>query len=146
VFGQPKPSPDDAERALQCALQLVRILDDWTEWRRQEGKPALDAGIGLHMGTIIGGVLESGFHDEFTVFGDVVNVAQRLEAMTKTLGASLVVSAAMLSRVPASLSAADWIRKDEVELPGRRGTIGIGYLERVGWTQTRDLSDVHRAG
>ena len=144
VFGQPKPSPDDAERALQCALQLVRILDDWTKWRRQEGKPALDVGIGLHMGTIIGGVLESGFHDEFTVFGDVVNVAQRLEAMTKTLDASLVVSSAMLSRVPASLSAAVWIRKDEVDLPGRRGTIGIAYLERMGWTQTQDLSDVHR--
>lgn len=144
VFGQPKPSPDDAERALQCALQLVRILDDWTKWRRQEGKPALDAGIGLHMGTIIGGVLESGFHDEFTVFGDVVNVAQRLEAMTKILEASLVVSAAMLSRVPGSLSAADWKRKDDVELPGRRGTIGIAYLERMGWTQTRDpSSDVH---
>jgi adenylate cyclase len=144
VFGQPKPSPDDAERALQCALQLVRILDDWTKWRRQEGKPALDAGIGLHMGTIIGGVLESGFHDEFTVFGDVVNVAQRLEAMTKTLNAALVVSAAMLNRVPASLSAADWIRKDEVELPGRRGTIAMAYLERVDRTQIpQDRSEIH---
>ncbi|PSH61440.1 adenylate cyclase [Phyllobacterium brassicacearum] len=130
VFGQPKPLPDDADRALKCALHLVRVLEDWTEWRRREGKPALDAGIGLHVGTIVGGVLESGFHDEFTVFGDVVNVAQRLEAMTKTLDASLVVSAAMLDRVPASLSAADWITKDTVELPGRRGTIGIAYIER----------------
>ena len=85
VFGQPKPSHDDADRALECALHLVRILQDWTSWRRHEGRPALDAGIGLHIGIIVGGVLESGFHDEFTVFGDVVNVAQRLEAMTKTL-------------------------------------------------------------
>lgn len=135
VFGQPKPSPDDADRALECALHLVRILQDWTDWRRKGGKPTLDAGIGVHMGVIVGGVLESGFHDEFTVFGDVVNVAQRLEAMTKTFDASIVVSAELLRRVPDSDVLADWVYEDRVELPGRVGTIGIAYLQRrVGTT------------
>jgi adenylate cyclase len=61
VFGQPKPLPDDADRALNCALHLVRVLDEWTERRRRQARPALDAGIGVHVGTIVGGVLESGF-------------------------------------------------------------------------------------
>lgn len=82
------------------------------------------------MGVIVGGVLESGFHDEFTVFGDVVNVAQRLETMTKTFDASIVVSAELLRRVSDSDLLADWVSEDDVELPGRNGTISIAHLQR----------------
>lgn len=131
VFGQPKPMPDDAERALYCALQLNRGLAEWKQRRHQEGKPALDAGIGLHVGPVIGGVLEGGHHDEFTVFGDAVNVAERLERLTKTLDASLVVSAATLAQVPSARDAASWSWKHDVELAGRSAILSIAYLERA---------------
>lgn len=131
VFGQPQPNPDDADRALQCALQLNEMLARWKQRRQTQCRPALDAGIGLHFGPVIGGVLESGYHDEFTVFGDAVNVAERLERLSKTLGASLVVSAALLERVRPSEVAAPWLWRDGVELDGRTGALKVAYLPRT---------------
>lgn len=89
LFGQPKPRADDAERALICALQLVEALEQWRVEAQSRGIASFHAGIGVHIGVVIGGVLESGFHDEFTVIGDAVNVAQRLESVSNpgvTLG------------------------------------------------------------
>lgn len=76
AFGQPHKADDDAARALQCALQLRGALAEWKTQRSRRGDKVLDAGIGLHMGTVMGGILESGSHDEFTLFGDAVNVAK----------------------------------------------------------------------
>jgi adenylate cyclase len=130
VFGQPKPKPDDAERALRCALHLSRALALWKTERQNEGRPALDAGIGLHFGEVIGGILQSAQHDEFTVLGDAVNVSERLERLTKTLDASLVVSGEALALVPDTYGSVPWTWKDGVELEGRSGTLRIAYLQR----------------
>jgi adenylate cyclase len=131
VFGQPDPKPDDAERALHCALRLSEELARWRGQRQREDRAALDAGIGLHIGPVIGGIVESGQHDEFTVFGDAVNVAQRLDRLSKSLGASLVVSASLISKVPSAQKAAAWVWKDGIELVGRTGALEITYLPRL---------------
>lgn len=57
VFGQPRPMDDDADRAMACALDLVDALNDWKNHNALNGQPALDAGIGLHYGKVVGGVL-----------------------------------------------------------------------------------------
>jgi adenylate cyclase len=130
VFGQPRPRDDDAERAIRCALQLSKVLARWRSSRLKEGRPALNAGIGLHLGLVIGGVLESGNHHEFTVLGDAVNVAERLERVAKTLDAALVISGETLDRVPAIATEYSWIWSDDVELEGRAGALRIAYLPR----------------
>jgi len=131
VFGQPRPRADDAERAVMCALRLSRTLADWKLRRHKEGRAALDAGIGLHVGQVIGGILHSGRYDEFTVVGDAVNVSERLERLAKTLNASLVVSAEALELVPSLRQAAPWAWKDGVELEGRTSPLKIAYLPRT---------------
>lgn len=131
VFGHPSSKPDDAERALRCALQIARALADWKARRMQAGLAALDAGIGLHLGPVIGGVLESGQHHEFTVLGDAVNVAQRLENLAKTLDAALVVSADTLDCVPTPTRERPWVWKEGIELEGRSGRLRIAYLPRT---------------
>ena len=90
----------------------------------------MDAGIGLHVGPVIGGVLHSGLHDEFTVFGDAVNVAERLERLSKALDAGIVVSEAVMQEMPSLQSGASWIWADAAELDGRAGRIRIAYLPR----------------
>ena len=132
VFGQPHSAPDDTVRALQCALQLKTSLARWKEVRLRDGKPALDAGIGLHVGSVLGGVLQSGSHDEFTVIGDAVNVAERLERLSTTLGATIVVSEAVILEAPSSRDGARWIWKEAAELDGRSGRLRIAYLSRTG--------------
>lgn len=131
VFGHVVAGPDDAERALACSLNLVAALADWKQTSDAKGLPALRAGIGLHAGTVMGGVLDSGCHSEFTVVGDAVNVAQRLQTASKTLGASLVVSADLLSRAPNASRLVDWIHASSVEIPGRTLTLDIAYLAEV---------------
>ncbi|KAF0102097.1 MAG: adenylate/guanylate cyclase domain-containing protein [Reyranella sp.] len=130
VFGHPWAKPDDGERAIRCALQLSQSLIRWKRQRREEAKPALDAAIGLHIGLVTAGVLESGQHYEFTVVGDAVNVAQRLERLAKELDAVLVVSAAILERRLPSAEAVPWVWRDQVELQGREGVLKVAYLPR----------------
>lgn len=131
VFGQPHSADDDAVRALQCALKLRTILAQWKAERSRRGERALDAGIGLHVGTVMGGILESGSHDEFTLFGDAVNIAERLERLSTTLKASLVISEEVAaSYIRGHHERVRWIRRDDVALDGRRGRIGIAYLPR----------------
>lgn len=129
AFGQPKSAPDDASRALECAIHLEERLRDWKLGRERRGMPAPDTGIGLHFGTAIGGVLGSGVHDEFTLIGDAVNVAQRLEQLCKPLNASIVVSGDLVAAADPE-SVASWTRETNVELAGRTGRLSIAYLSR----------------
>ena len=141
VFGQPKPSPDDPDRALACALHLTVALEEWRSRHAVGGgATAFRSAIGLHYGAIVGGVLESGFHDEFTVIGDTVNVAQRLEGLAKRLDAALVVSRSLLDQTSASRADDGWERLNDVVLPGRRGPIDIAYLPHF---EPSDGSTVH---
>ncbi|WP_429813825.1 adenylate/guanylate cyclase domain-containing protein [Ensifer sp. B1-9] len=130
VFGQPRPMDDDADRAMACALDLVDALNDWKNHNALNGHPALDAGIGLHYGKVVGGVLDSGCHSEFTVIGDAVNVAQRLESLTKSLDAPLAVSAALMARLMTPVPPANWMAQKDVTLPGRRLPVDVWYLPR----------------
>ena len=130
VFGQPWSGSDDVARALDCAVSLAGSLGQWAEAREQRGKRALEAGIGLHAGTAVGGILRSGSHAEFTLFGDVVNVSERLERLCKTLDASLVASDAVMARLPPSAEGAGWLWKDDVALEGRAGRLRVAYRPR----------------
>jgi len=128
VFGHPDTRPNDAAKAVDCAIQLTASLDRWHRGRASRGQIATKAGIGLHAGPVIGGVLESGQHSEFTVFGDAVNVAQRLERLCRTLDARLVISEECLMNAPEFIASARWNWKEAAELDGRRGRLRVAYV------------------
>ncbi|MGQ3213784.1 adenylate/guanylate cyclase domain-containing protein [Shinella sp.] len=146
VFGQPRPKADDAQRALACALALTAALDDWRNDNIGKGGPRLDVGIGLHYGTVLGGVLESGFHDEFTVIGDAVNVAQRLESLASILKSPLVVSERMIEEVPNMFGANEWVYRKGVNITGRKASLNIAYIRRaadLASTAAYETGDIH---
>lgn len=126
VFGQPEPADDDADRALECAFEL---LEHFAEWKPAAlpGNRSFQIGIGIHYGSVVGGVLESGFHDEFTVVGDTVNVAQRLEALCKELDAVLVVSTSLLRRAQ-PYAGRPWVALKDVLLKGRQQPIDLAAI------------------
>jgi adenylate cyclase len=131
VFGHVTPGPDDVDKALACSLELVAALAGWKETSDTKGLPALRAGIGLHVGTVMGGILDAGGHSEFAVVGDAVNVAQRLQTVSKTFEASLVVSADVFSRLSSPPPDVPWKHAADVEIPGRSLSLDVAYLPQA---------------
>jgi adenylate cyclase len=91
TFGTPVPMPDDATRAIRCALEMRACVRTWNEERVAKGEPALRAGFGVHYGPVVLADIGS-TRLEYAVIGNTVNVASRLEALTRTLDAHIVVS------------------------------------------------------
>ena len=96
VFGVPTATPEDAANALAAARALQAEIAAWNEKRHAAGRRRVSLGIGIHYGRVFAGVIDGGQRLEFTVIGDAVNTAHRIEELTKTTGWSLLVSAELL--------------------------------------------------
>jgi adenylate cyclase len=95
VFGTPlNPADDHACLAVQAGLRILRELEAFNREQADAGLPEVMIGIGIATGDVVAGNVGGGGKVEYTVIGDAVNVASRLQAMTKELGEALLVSAA----------------------------------------------------
>jgi len=91
-FGAPVTQPDHAARAVRCALAMQQELARWNGERAARTEPTLHMGIGIHTGTVVLGSIGTAQRREYTVVGDTVNVAARLQELTKTVPAPVLVS------------------------------------------------------
>ncbi|HEX5391834.1 MAG TPA: adenylate/guanylate cyclase domain-containing protein [Rhodocyclaceae bacterium] len=95
-FGAPLAQEDHAERALRAAIALRAVAVDFRKWmaKRFQGRDLaeFDVGIGIHTGVAVMGNIGSRSRMEYTAIGDAVNVASRLEGMTKEVGAAILAS------------------------------------------------------
>ncbi len=92
-WGAPLPQEDHAERAVKCAVEMVRELWRLQEKWRKEGKPILDIGIGINTGEVlVGNIGVEGKKMDYTVIGDHVNLASRLEGLNKKFGTKIIIS------------------------------------------------------
>lgn len=123
VFGSPTQRANDAERALNCAFDIIDAAKRWSLEREQAGKEPVGIGIGAHYGDVIAGALGSGRLLEYTVIGDTVNIAERLERLSREVASTLVISAALLDAAGDKGVAQQWRRLSNVALKGRHGTI-----------------------
>jgi adenylate cyclase len=96
VFGAPKEEPSDAYDALLCAAVILDTMDAWGTDRAQRGMMANSVGIGLHFGSVVQGNVGIADRLEFTTLGDTVNVANRLEGMTRQFDAGVLLSRELL--------------------------------------------------
>jgi len=91
TFGTPMAGDQDATNALACARAMVTALDQWNRDRRRKGEVEIHVGIGIHFGeTVLGDIGANRL--EYAVIGTAVNVAARLEEMTRALQARIVMS------------------------------------------------------
>ncbi len=86
VFGAPVPKPEDAVNAVRAAVHMRRALQHLNNRLAERGIPPLRTGIGIHTGPVVAGNIGSERRMEYTVIGDAVNLASRLESNTKDLG------------------------------------------------------------
>jgi class 3 adenylate cyclase len=99
IFGAPEPLPDHAERALLCAIEMQhRQAELNAEGWGSDSVEALGVGIGLNTGTVIAGAIGGGGRLEYTVIGDAVNVAQRLQS--EAAGGEIVAAATTIAAAP----------------------------------------------
>ena len=141
VFGAPIEMEDHADRALSTARNMVDVrLPRFNDWLRSNGLEEVRMGIGLNSGPFMAGNVGSLRRLEYTVHGDTVNTASRIEGLTKTLGGPILLSEstrAALLRPPADLRPVG-----EVEVPGRQSAVVLWSVDRAA-----ELSDAAlRAG
>lgn len=92
IFGVPTPNEHDAGHALTCAVEMIAALDDWNSERLSVGERALGLGIGVNYGPAVIADVGSERSMSFTVLGDTVNTASRLQGLTRKFGTSLLAS------------------------------------------------------
>ena len=99
VFGVPQPLSDPCEDAFAAAREMLEQLRTLNAELEQKGESPLEIGIGLHAGDGIAGHVGSAARHDYTLIGDVTNVAARLQGVTKDVGYRLVCSRAVFDHL-----------------------------------------------
>ena len=125
-FGSPLPVEDHALRGIKAALALRKEADDFAGWMNKRfpdrNLPKFAVGIGLHSGEAVIGNIGSPTRMEFTAIGDTVNLASRLEGMTKEIGCVILASK---STIDAAGDTVEHGRTSEIKVKGRDEAVRV---------------------
>ncbi|MBF0544256.1 MAG: adenylate/guanylate cyclase domain-containing protein [Candidatus Riflebacteria bacterium] len=102
IFGVPIRHDDDPDRALKSALAMLEELDRFNQELMEKGSPPIHIGIGINTDVIVAGNMGSRNRLNYTVIGDGVNLASRLESQSKSLKRIIIVSEATLQKAHGS--------------------------------------------
>lgn len=92
LFGAPQPHVDHATRAVRAALGIVNRLQGLNQTLQERGVGPLEIGVGIHSGAVVAGLIGPDNRVEYGVVGDAVNLASRVEALTREMQATILVS------------------------------------------------------
>ena len=92
AFGLPISHEDDEDRGVKAGINMIKRLWDWNDQREKDGKPPLDMGLGLNTDKIVAGNIGSQKRMDYTMIGDGVNLAARLESACKQYNARILIS------------------------------------------------------
>lgn len=146
LFGAPLAHADDAARAVAAALGMVECVDELNRGFTRRGLPELTCGIGIHTDRVVAGNMGSPTRLNYSVIGDGVNLASRLEGLTKRYHVPLVVSDATRRRAPGFV----YRELDRVRVKGRREAVTIfqplGRVEEVSRAASDRLVELAEKG
>jgi adenylate cyclase len=129
IFGSPlNPSPDHAERAVRASLGMRLALTQFNREQVQAEMPELHVGFGLATGELVAGNVGSERKLEYTVIGDPVNLAARLQELTPELGVSILMSAETARR---AANVARLRSLGEIEVRGRAERVEVFSAEAM---------------
>lgn len=128
VFGTPVSLHDDARRAVRCGLSILQAVHEWSQRRRWPGGVPVRIGIGGHYGEVFAGAIGNEQLLEFTVLGDTVNVAERLERLCGEVGGRFVISETLFKNSQGAVDIGAWQLLRNVRLIGRKQEISVYIL------------------
>ncbi len=114
--------------SIRAGLGMLAALDELNAQLSDEFGTTLAIGIGAHVGPLIVGMMGHPHHRQFTVIGDAMNVASRIEAANKTLGTRFLVSEVLFDRIP---DAPVEVRRAQAVLKGKHGAVQL--VEAIGF-------------
>ncbi|MFK7738331.1 MAG: adenylate/guanylate cyclase domain-containing protein [Pirellulaceae bacterium] len=126
VFGIPFSKDDDVNRALRAAKGMRRALRELNQQRQSAGLKPLEQGIGIHFGPVVAGNVGTLARAEYTVIGDTVNLASRLESATKNFPCDVLVSQQVQERCGESI---ELQYLDEITVKGRSARVRVYSLD-----------------
>jgi adenylate cyclase len=142
-WGAPEANPEHARGAVEAALAMQRRMPTLAQEFASRGWPAFSIGIGINTGTMSIGDMGSKFRKAYTVLGDAVNLASRLEALTKEYGVGIIAG----ENTAKAVRGIAWREIDRVRVLGKAKTVTI--YEPVGSTRDEaiaaELERHHRA-
>lgn len=123
LFGAPQVLPNDIEAALACAIEMQLAMDQINAENQRYGMTALYMGIGINTGEVVVGHLGSRLHSEYTVIGDQVNLASRVEA--HSLRGQILLSESTYQQARDFIDIGDI---NEVQVKGKKGSVRMVEL------------------
>ena len=99
-WGVPDRLPDHAQRAVRAARDMRKAVRELNQHRETQGLPPIAIGIGIHTGPVAAGMLGGKLQAEYTVIGDAVNVASRVEGLTKEHDVDVLISETTWAQLP----------------------------------------------
>ena len=139
IFGAPVPTDDHAARALSAAAQMLERLDELQVRWRGEGLPEIRIGIGIATGTMIVGNMGSEARADFSVVGDAVNLASRLQEINKELGTTILISGATRAACEGA-ALVSWVSIEDARRVQVRGHTGEDEVFPVNVAPIRFIS------
>jgi len=122
VFGLPMRQDDDEDRAVRATIAMINDLRGWNADRLAKGQRAIDIGIGLNTDNVVSGNIGSPRRMDYTIIGDGVNLASRLERACKQFGARILLSEMTYKRLKGSYRARE---VDRVICQGKTEAISV---------------------
>lgn len=133
AWGIPESSPEDSTHAVLACLEMRQKLNELNTKRQARGETPIKIGIGLHHGSVISGNIGSDERMEFTVIGDAVNTASRIESSTKSFGVDLLISDDIVGKLTRQFIL---VEAGRVEVKGKAKPLSLyqvdGYLGQGG--------------
>lgn len=126
LFGAPLTLGDEPMQAVRCALEMQLSVESFNDERKHLGQPPLQMGIGINTGLVVAGNIGSAMRMEYTVIGDNVNIAARLQGMAQQ--GEILISEATYDKVSDHISAC---KLDTIALKGKSRQIDVFRIDKL---------------
>jgi adenylate cyclase len=122
VFGAPFSAPDDADRAVQAAIGMLRAMRVFNEKRAAQGLAPVLMGVGINSDEVLSGNIGSLKRMDYTVIGDGVNLASRLEGANKAYGTEVLISESTVRELQGRYTLRE---VDKIRVKGKSRPVGV---------------------